>query len=210
MALATTTLSVAVGVDDDKIVVASATSMAAGRMIRIDDEFMQVRQDYVAASTTVPVLRGRSSKTATHVITANVTHGLASDFTTPPTGVPSTVPSQRARRTVSITATGSLSLPAAGEDLDVVLNGTSVITLTIPVPTKDMDGCTLTILANGAAAHVLTFTGGLSGAGSSYDVFTMNGTKPTGVMVKAVNGAWVAPCQPGMAGTLTNIVGTLA
>ena len=42
MAFATTSLSTAVAVADKSIVVASATSVAAGRLIRIDGEMMQV------------------------------------------------------------------------------------------------------------------------------------------------------------------------
>jgi hypothetical protein len=69
-----------------------------------------------------------------------------------------------------------LTLPPAGSDLVVILNGTAAITLTVPVPTKDMDGTELTIVSNGAAAHVPTFTGGVGAAGSSYDAFTFNST----------------------------------
>src|SRR5438094_6161812 len=58
MALATTTLSSACAQGDVSIVVASATSVAAGRLIVIDQEEMQVAQSY-SSGTTVPVLRGR-------------------------------------------------------------------------------------------------------------------------------------------------------
>lgn len=212
MALATTTLSSAVTVDANSIVVASATSMAAGRLIRVDSEWMKVNQSYTSG-TTVGVLRGQEgSAVLAHNTTANVTHGLASDFSAPPLGVSlaATVPATRSRRTVSITATSTLALPSAGEDLLVILNGTSVITLTIPVPTKDLDGTELTIAGNGAAAHVLTFTGGLSGAGTSYDVITVNATAPIAVKVVAVNGLWTSIIATPMAGTVTNITGTVA
>ncbi len=212
MALATTTLSTAVAVNDNSIVVASATSMAAGRLIRIDDEFMQVISSYVSG-TTVGVLRGQQgSAVVAHAITANVTHGLGSDFSVPPAGAPMAVidPAQRVRRTISLTAAATLSLPASGEDLMVILNGTSVIALTIPVPTKDLDGCELSIIGNGAAAHTLTFTGGLSGAGGSYDVITVNATAPIASKFVACNGLWVAYAQVPIAGTVTNITGTVA
>lgn len=210
MAKATTTLSSAVTVDADKIVVASATSMAAGRLIRIDDEWMQVAQHYTTG-TTVPVLRGREgSAQVSHVVTANVTHGLASDFPTPAPQTSVTVAYQRAVELRSITATGSLDLPKPGTDLRVVLNGTSVVALTIPVPTKDLDGCRLTIVGNGVAAHTLTFTGGLSGAGSGYDVITVNATAPAAFDFIACNGLWLAICGPAMGGTVTNIIGSVA
>ncbi|PYQ83519.1 MAG: hypothetical protein DMG02_33580, partial [Acidobacteria bacterium] len=83
MALATTTLSSACAQGDVSIVVASATSVAAGRLIVIDQEEMQVAQSY-SSGTTVPVLRGRDgSAQVAHKATANVTHGLASDFASP-------------------------------------------------------------------------------------------------------------------------------
>jgi len=209
MALVTTTLSTAVAVADTTIVVASATSVSAGRLILIDQEMMKVIQSYVSG-TTVGVLRGLDgSATVAHKVTANVTHGAATDFSTPASQEVVTYAASRAVVVQSITATSSLTLPAAGTDLRVVLNGTSVITLTVPVPTKDMDGTILTIVGNGAAAHVLTFTGGLSGAGSSYDIVTVNATAPIAIQVVACNALWVAVAAIPIAGTVTNVTGTI-
>lgn len=208
MALATTTLSSAVAVTDNSIVVASATSVAAGRLIIIDQEVMKVAQNYTSG-TTVPVLRGQDGTVCgAHKVTANVTHGLASDFSNASAQTATTYPNQRAVIVTSVSATSTLAAPAAGSDMRVVLNGTSVITLTVAVPTKDMDGTILTFVSNGAAAHVVTFTGGLAGAGSSYDTWTVNATAPAAMQVIAANGLWmvIGPC----AGTLTNIVGTIA
>jgi hypothetical protein len=210
MALATTTLSSAVAVTDKSIVVASATSMAAGRFLLVDQEVMKVTQDYVSG-TTVNVLRGvDGTVTAAHKSSANVTHGLASDFAVPTPQTVITYPNQRAKQLISLSATATLTLPAAGSDLIVVLNGTSVIALTIPVPTKDMDGTELTIVSNGAAAHTLTFTGGLSGAGSNYDVITVNATAPAAFKFVACNALWFVFCGPAMGGTVTNIIGSVA
>ena len=211
MALATTTLSSACAAVDTSIVVASATSMAAGRYVIIDQERMLVTTNYVSG-TTVPVLRGREgSKTAAHVVTANVVHGLATDLTLPAEGGPAiSYPTQRSTIIQSITATSTLALPAGGTDLRVILNGTSVITLTIPVPTRDMDGCRLTIIGNGVAAHVLTFTGGLAGAGSSYDVVTVNATAPCAFEAIAANGLWNGIVNVPLAGTVTALTATVA
>jgi hypothetical protein len=209
MALVTTTLSTAVAVADTTIVVASATSVSAGRLILIDQEMMKVIQSYVSG-TTVGVLRGLDgSATVAHKVTANVTHGAATDFSTPASQEVVTYAASRAVVVQSITATSSLTLPAAGTDLRVILNGTSAITLTVPVPTKDMDGATLMIIGNGAAAHVLTFTGGLSGAGSSYDVVTVNSTAPIAMQCVACNGLWNAFAAIPIAGTVTNVTGTI-
>lgn len=211
MAFATTTLSAAVAQTDTIINVTSATSVAAGRLVLIDQELMQVVQSY-SSGTAVGVLRGRDGTAQlAHKITANVTHGLASDFALPAPQVSVTYPiADRGVVNSSITATSTLTLPLAGQDARVILNGTSVITLTIPVPTKDMDFNKLTIIANGAAAHVLSFTGGLSGAGTNYVKFTMNGTGPSAFEVYACNGLWVAPAQTPAAGTVTNITGTIS
>ena len=209
MALATTTLSVAVAQGDKQIVVASATSFSPGRLVRIDGEMMQVAQNYVSG-TTIPVLRGRDGTVQTaHVITAAVTHGLASDFVTA-AGATVTYPIVRPTRVVSITASSTLTLPNPGEDLRVILNGTSVITLTIPVPTRDLDGAQLVIISNGAAAHIPTFTSGLGGAGSSYDAITNNATGQFALVVYAAGGYWCIPQAPALTGTVTNITGGIA
>jgi len=210
MALVRTTLSSAVAIGDKQIVVASATSIAVGRLVRIDDEVMQVSKEWVSG-TTVPVLRAiDGTAQAAHVATAGVAHGLAADFDDPNAQTSVSYPKQRATNIQSITATGTLTLPQAGSDLRLILNGTSVITLTIPVPTVDMDGCRLTIIANGAAAHVLTFTGGLGGAGGSYDVVTLNGTGTCCFEAIAANAVWQPIVAVPLAGTVTNITGTIS
>lgn len=212
MALATTTLSVAVAITDNSIVVASATSFAAGRIVIVDGEEMQVTQAYTIG-TTVPVLRGRSgTQTTAHKTTANVTHGLASDFATPPAGLDNsnTYGVVRATNVTSISATSTLPLPGAGTDLRVILNGTSVITLTVPLPTKDMDGVKLTILSNGAAAHVITFTSTLNNAGSGYTSFTNNASGTMAIEAYACNGFWTVPCFPAWTGTVTKVTGGIA
>ena len=210
MALVTTTLSSAVAVDDTSVVVASATSFDAGRLVLVDQEVMQVAQNYTSG-TTVDVLRGMNgTATKAHVVTSNVSHGDATDFSTP--AAQEIIGYQASRATVisSITATGTLTLPKAGTDARVILNGTSVIALTVPVPTKDMDGVLLTIVGNGVAAHTLTFTGGLSGAGTSYDVITTNSAAPIAFTAIACNGLWNSFVATPMAGTVTNITGTVA
>lgn len=210
MALAETTLSAAVVAGDDKITVASATSITAGRVIHIDQEWFIVQKDYVSG-TTIPVRGGQfgSARTA-HVATAQVVHGDATDFDAPGAGQVTSAPAVRATYITSVTATGTLVHTPAGSDHRVILNGTSVITLTIPVPTLDMDGDCLTIISNGAAAHVPTFTGGLGGAGSGYDAITNNATGKMALVVFAANETWQIPQAPALTGTVTNITGGIA
>lgn len=212
MALATTTLSSACAQTDTSIVLTSATSIASGRSLIIDSEEMVVAQGYVSG-TTVNVLRGRGGTAqVAHKVTANVTHGLASDFSTPSPSTTVTYPAAgRARVISSITAvTSTMTLPPAGCDAMVILNGTSAITLTVPVPTKDMDGTILYLVSNGVAAHVPTFTGGLGGVGTGYTAFTVATGAPLCIMCVAVNGAWNIQSAPAWTGTVTKLIGGIA
>ncbi|HEX6038911.1 hypothetical protein [Longimicrobium sp.] len=213
MALTRTTLSSAVVVADTSIVVASATGFAADRIVRIDQEFMVVQKSY-SSGTTIPVRRGQlGTKNVAHVASAGVVVGTAADDWDAP-GVAAVVNNPTAGRPriiESITADNStVTHSAAGTDHVVILNGTSVINLTVPVPTTDMDGDELNILANGTAAHVITFTGGIGGEGSSYDVITSNANGPVAYKFVACNAVWLAYCQPAMTGTVTNLVGGIA
>jgi hypothetical protein len=91
-----------------------------------------------------------------------------------------------------------------------VILGTNALAMTIAAPTKDMDGSLLYVLGNAAAAHTIQFVGGLSGAGSSYDIITVNATAPIGLVAMAVNGLWETFSAPALTGTVTNIVGGIA
>lgn len=214
MALVRTTLSSACAASDSSIKVASATSIAPGVQIRIDDENMFVTKGYVLGSTTVPVVRGRNGSSAVaHPTTAGVVHGLPSDseWNVQSTDVPVQFPlAGRARRTMSYSAAGAITLPLPGEDMVAVLNGTSVLAMTIAAPGKALEGCELTIVGNGAAAHTLTFAGGLSGAGTSYDVTTVNASAPTASKYIASNSLWIQYVGVPLAGTVTNITNTVA
>lgn len=214
MALVRTTLSSACAATDSSIKVASATSISPGVQIRIDDETMYVTKAYVLASTTVPVVRGRNgTQSAAHPTTAGVVHGLPSDseWSVQSADVPVQYPlAGRARRTASYSAAGAITLPLPGEDVLAIINGTSVCAMTIAAPGKAIEGSELIIAANGAAAHTLTFAGGLSGAGTSYDVITINATAPVALRFIAVNSLWQCFVATPLQGTVTNITATVA
>ena len=212
MALTTTTLASACAATDTSIVVTSATNFAPRAIILIDQEQMQVAGSYTSG-TTVPVRRGQGGTvTAAHASGANCVMGpLSSDFAAVAPQVNANFPvAGRARTLTSYSASGAITLPLPGNDAVAVLNGTSVLAMTVAAPTKDMDGCILWIAGNGAAAHTITFTGGLSGAGTSYDVITVNATAPVAVQAMAVNGLWMSMVTTPMAGTVTNITATVA
>ena len=205
MALATTTLSAAVSVNDVTITVASATSVAAGRIIICDGEQMQVVQGYVSG-TTVGVLRGRGgTATKAHASGANVVHGLATDFADPGVGgYPINWPNMRTRSVTSYTADGAIALPVPGTDAFALLNGTSQWDMTLANPTKDMDGCLLYIIGNGKAAHTVTYAAGLGNASTGYTVLTFDTGGQCCVILVAANGIWVPAPSP-LSGTLTAV-----
>ena len=191
MALATTTLASALGVNDNSIVVASATSIAAGRIIIIDGEQMTVAATYTSG-TTIGVIRGTGgTRTEAHASGANVVHGLAADFAAPgPGGMPVNWPNLRTRTLTSYSASGAIALPVPGTDAVAVLNGTSALAMTVAAPTKELDGCILYIMGNGKSASTVTFASGIGNAGSSYDVITFQNAGDVGLSVMAVNGFW--------------------
>lgn len=191
MALTTTTLSSAVAVTDNSIVVASATGFAAGNFVLIDQEMLKVAQSYVSG-TTIPVLRGQDgSVTAAHKASANAVTFLASDESGPTAPTVTQFPGVRARTLTSYSAAGAISLPAPGSDAVAVINGTGALAMTLANPTKDMDGSMLYVIANGKAAHTVTYTAGVGNGGSSMDVGTYNATEATGCALVACNGFWV-------------------
>jgi len=211
MALVETTLASAAAQADSQITVASATSIAAGRLIQVDGEIMQVTKGYVTSSVAVPVLRGRAGTAqVAHLNTARVIHGDAADWGAAGAGaVAQFAPAGRPRRIRSYRTTASMDLPAPGEDLLVRLDSTA-FTLTVPVPTKDLDGCEVTFVGSAAAvAYVLEFTGGLGGASTGYETITWNGTGNLAFKVIAMNEVWNAFVAGGLSGTATNILASI-
>jgi hypothetical protein len=212
MALAETTLAAACGQSDTQITVAAATSITAGRLFSIDGELMQATKGYVTSSVTVPVTRGLGGTAqVAHLNTARVVHGDAADFGNSGAGaVTSFAPVGRPRRLRGYNTTASMDLPAPGEDMVVRLDGVA-FTLTVPVPTKDLDGCEVTFVGSAAGvAYVLEFTGGLGGASTSYETVTFNGTGNIAFHVIAMNEAWVSFVATNWSsGTSTAIAATI-
>jgi hypothetical protein len=208
MSLVATTLAAAVTTSDSVIKVTSATSVSIGRVILIDGELMEVTKGYDGTSTYVPVSRGKDgTNVVAHVSGAYLRHGLASDFSMPGAGALLTYDQHPIREKVTYAASGAITLPSSGRDMVAVLAGTSVLAMTLADPSKDIDNSLLYIIAGGAAAHTVTSASGFGGAGSSYDVWTANGTGTCGFIAMAENGLWVIMGPIG--GTLTNTVGAI-
>lgn len=191
MALTPTTLSSAVLVTDNSIVVASATGVSAGMFFILDQEVGVVAKSYVSG-TTIPAYRGQNgSVTAAHASGANVVFFLGSDESAQAAQTAVQWPiAGRGRTVASYSAAGAIALPAPGSDAVAILNGTTALAMTLANPTKDMDGCVLTVVGNGKAAHTITYAAGLGNAGSGLDV----GTFATGGQLSqafiAANGIW--------------------
>jgi len=213
MAKTTTTLNGAIALDATLIKVTSGTGFGKGKQLKIDDEWLLQTADADAASTTlIPAKRGQNGTAAkAHPTGANVTVGAGSDFDGSTVATPQAYPlAGRQRRAASYSAAGAIALPSPGTDMVAVLLGTGTEAYSIAAPTKDMDGDMLLVLAGGAGAKVITVTGGISGAGANYDVVTLNATAVAGFMLFACNGLWIAPFQPAMGGTVTNLIGSVA
>lgn len=213
MALTRTTLAAAVAdANDTTISVTSATSFAADQIIRIDQEWMVIQKTYVSG-TIIPVRRGQQgSKSVAHVITAGVVTGAFTDWAAPGAGaiVNNQIPG-RITDIQSVTVTSTLAGLIPGHDTRVIINGTTIVTLTVPVPTVDQDGDRLTILSNGVAAHVPTFTGGLGGVGAGYTALTgAAAARGVNIDVYAVNGAWNVCAAPAWTGTVTKVTAGIA
>lgn len=204
MALVTTTLSAACALKDKSVTVASATSVAAGRLLVVDGEVMKVTKGYVTASTTVPVLRGQNGTAqAAHVSGANATHGDASDFQAVATAVDSNYPANYLTKSVtSYSASGAISFGNAFLNI-AILNGTSALSMTLAVPTKDQDGTILIIVGNGIKNHVVTPAGGVGGGALTTATFEASGGRCSMSFI-AANAIWV-PLPSPMSGTLTSI-----
>ena len=193
MALVNTTLGAAVAVTDNVITVASAASLTAGRLIRVDGEWMQINQAYTGG-TTVGVTRGQQgSVTSAHQNGANVMTALASDLAQAPSQVNEGVlyPGQMSVSTTSYSAAGAIAFGLSQWTI-AIINGTAALAMTIANPTKDQDGCYLHIVANGKAAHTVTYTAGLGNGGASFDVGTFSGSLAMSSLLVAANGFWVS------------------
>lgn len=221
MALVATTLSSECAADASSIVVASATGFAAGYLIRIDGEMMEVPKTYVSG-TTIPVQRGQDGGVPVlHPSGAAVYVGSAADWGAQAPQTLTNFPIAGWARTFrSYSADGEIAMPEPGSDRIAVLNasGSTVLTMTIPVPTKDMDGCRLTVLSqNGTGAHVIyigavagaTSGTGLNGAGTNYDRFTFP-AGPVAIDLFAYDSAWYTATHPAYTGTVTLLVGGIA
>ncbi len=204
MSLVQTTLTAACAAADSKLAVTSATGLAVGYQVRVGEETMQIAKAYVAGSLSVPVLRGQAGTVAVaHPSSAQLQAGASVDWST--TLTPQTITTfpiaGRARVINEYAAAGALDLPPAGADAIAVIYGTA-LAMTLAVPSKDLNGCLLTILGATAAAHTVTFASGIGGGGLTIATFDAAGR--CNMQLLAFNELWY-PLPSPMSGTLTDI-----
>lgn len=139
MARARTTLSAAVAITDTSILVASATSMAAGRVIWIEQEQMVVASNYVTG-TTIPVYRGVNSVGSTHPSSAVVEHGLPSDFSSLAPPIYSTQEFQTlyGRQNVIANSGATVTLTETQSGSTCLFDRAAGIVFTLPVPLQGL------------------------------------------------------------------------
>jgi hypothetical protein len=92
----------------------------------------------------------------------------------------------------SYSAAGAITLPTPGTNMVAVLNGTSVLAMTLANPSTAQDGDLLLIVANGKAAHTVTYTAGLGNGGAAFDVGTFSATLAMASLLVACGGFWVS------------------
>ncbi len=198
MALVNTTLGAAKAVGDTFLTVASATGFAPRYLVRIGDESYQVGKGYVAGSLQVPIgLEKGGTIVEAHPIGAQVTVGTQAEWAqqTTPQASSSFPIAGRARVITEYAADGAIALPPAGADALAVLVGTAHTGLTLAAPTKDLNGCRLTILDLTAAAHVVTVTGGLGA--SAIVTLTFDASGRAMIEFIAYNEIWYAAAVSG-------------
>jgi len=195
MALANTTLGAACTATDKQVTVASASNLAAGLLATVNGEAMLITKGYVVGSLTVPVLRGQEG-------TSQIAHPsgsqiqfylLSSDIPVPGAQLSTIAPmAGRGRYISSLTASAEFAPRNDAQDELVLLNGTSVIAITLINPTKAMTGKVVTFAGNGIAAHTITYTTtGFGNVGGTADLVTFGTTQMNTFQMMAVGGFWL-------------------
>lgn len=195
MALANTTLSSALTVDDNVMAVAAATSLAPGQNGEIGGESIQISKGYVIGATQVPILRGQDgTATKAHPSGSTVTiYVLPSDNPAPAPGTAvNRPPAGKALILSEITTSGAWTPQPGSADEEVTLNGTSVIAMTLTNPLQSQNGKRVCFKGNGIAAHTITYTTvGFGNVGSTADVVTFGASQIQGYVFEASGGFWI-------------------
>lgn len=175
MSLTSTSLSGAITATATRAVVASATSIVAGTVAKIDDEFVRVA---AISGTTVDLIRGiNGSRQVAHNTGAPFVHSATPDDFSVPV----------APRVYSYTSAGAIT-PAPGTHIIGVGAG-GAIAYTLADPPADLPGMFLHIVSVTAQAHTVTMTTGYGGTNAT-DIFTFSGAVGDSITLMSRNGVW--------------------
>jgi hypothetical protein len=176
MALTSTSLSGAIAIDATRAVVASATSLAAGSLCKIDDEYCLVQS---ISGTAVTLMRGiNGSVQCAHNTGAPFVHSTSwEDFS-------AAIP---APRQYSYTSAGALT-PAPGLHIIGVGAG-GAVAYTLANPPADQPGMLMHIVSVTAQAHTVDLATGYGGSDAT-DIFTMSGAVGDSITLMSRNGVW--------------------
>lgn len=177
MALTSTTLSGALTAAGTRANLASATGVAAGSLMKIDDEFVRVA---AIAGTWVDLIRGiNGSVQCAHNTGAPVCHSLSGDDFSAPLPAP---------RMYSYTSAGALTV-APGVHL-VGVGAGGAIAYTLANPGADQNGILLHVVSMSAYAHTITLATGWGAVSGDTDVITLSGAVGDGFTLISRAGTW--------------------
>lgn len=202
-----TTLNGAITKDDTSIRVAAVTGFGTGYYIRLDNEWLLQTGAADATALTVPVKRGQNGTAAVAHVTSTpvVVTDDANDATSPQTvtqlAEPIPVSNQLSYPRFTYVASGALTAQRGIHEL----LGTSVLTMTLAVPSKMRDTDEMIIVSNGKAAHTVTLATAIGDAGSGYTVLTFPAGGKIACRLMAMGGIWVWSGGSPISGTATNI-----
>ncbi len=186
MALAVTSLSNGVGMNDRRVTLTAFTNPSSGgvsapTILMVDGERMTVAD--ASASPIVTVTRGDYGTLASaHNTLAPVTYGLSTDFTNAPTASEAASAPQ-----YSYGVSGAITVPVV--DQTVYLTKAGVAAMTLVSPAADQTN-TVRFVSLTANAHTITYATGFYGGTGT--VATFPGTIGGVFTIVARNGLWNA------------------
>jgi hypothetical protein len=179
-----TTVSSAVGANDTKVTLTSATGLAVKGRIIVDDEWMRVAD--VSLTPTIGVVRGYDGTQAVaHGVLAPVSYGNAGDFN------PLAAPPFKAilpEASTSYGADGAIAVPNVDSVIYLCKATAGAYTLVGPNVDSQVE---VTFISTTAAAHTITYTAGFYGNTTSSDVATFPATVGGTFKIRAQGGVWV-------------------
>lgn len=198
MAVNGTTLTADIGRDDLDIPVASVTGASAGRICKIENEYSVVVR-VVGSIVSLRTRGDHGTQSVPHKTLTPVAFGDPADFpAVPPARHRGQM--EQVEDVIHIGASGAIPLPA--KDTKVILTGAAALAMTLPDPTRLMDGITLRIHSSGSAAHTITSASGFNAGGATVDVATFSTVAPAGVgnnlVLVASAGRWLIQSSTGV------------